>query len=384
VEITLMTTEQGLKKADDQFAAVKDALEYLDARVGPYPWPHLTFIDPPLSGTGSGGMEYTTLFTTMGGGMIPSVYRLAESVTIHEFGHAYFMGILASNEFEEPWMDEGINSYWEQRIVDDSYGDGYGLIRLPFVKLSDYEDGRSNYISSPGRSAATNDLPSWMYPHGTYSMMSYSKASTWLHTLEGLIGTETMDDVFREYYRRWAFRHPSGRDFIAVVNDVVTTEHGDKFGENMDWFFDQVLYGNEICDYRLAGISSRKIRSYTGIIDGDTVTYADADRKNDTLWLCKVGVERVGGICLPVEVLIGFDDGSELRETWDGKDRYRDFEFTGTRKATWAKVDPDNRIDMDVNRLNNSWTEKPLHEPARRMTDKFVFLMQMMISLITP
>lgn len=384
VEITLMTTEQGLKKADNQFAAVKNALEYLDARVGPYPWPHLTFVDPPISGTGAGGMEYTTLFTSIGGGMIPSFYKLAEMVTIHEFGHAYFMGMLASNEFEEPWMDEGINSYWEQRIVDHYYGDGYGLIHLPFIKMSDFEDGRRNYISSQSRSVATNDLPSWMYPHGTYSMMSYSKASTWLHTLEGLIGTETMDDVFREYYRRWAFRHPSGRDFVAVVNDVVTTEQGDVFGENMDWFFDQVLYGNEICDYRLAGISSRKIRSYAGIVDGDSVTYTDSDRKNDTLYLCKIGVERVGGICLPVEVRIGFDDGSEVNETWDGKDRYRDFDFTGPHRAIWAKVDPDNKIDIDVDRLNNSWTEKPIREPARRMMNKFVFLMQMMISLITP
>ena len=104
-----MTTEKGLKIADNQFAAVIYALEYLDARVGPYPWPHLTFVDPPVSGSGAGGMEYTTLFTSSGGGMVPSFFKMAEMVTLHEFGHAYFMGILASNEFEEPWLDEGVN-----------------------------------------------------------------------------------------------------------------------------------------------------------------------------------------------------------------------------------------------------------------------------------
>ncbi|MCK7537726.1 MAG: hypothetical protein MZV63_45625 [Marinilabiliales bacterium] len=52
VDITLLTTEKGLKIADNQFAAVIYALEYLDARVGPYPWPHLTFVDPPVSGSG--------------------------------------------------------------------------------------------------------------------------------------------------------------------------------------------------------------------------------------------------------------------------------------------------------------------------------------------
>ncbi|MGE5349056.1 MAG: M1 family metallopeptidase [Actinomycetota bacterium] len=383
VDITLLTSEPALKKADSQFEAVKHALEYLEERVGPYPWPHLTFVDPPLSGAGAGGMEYTTLFTSMGGGMVPSFMKLSEMVTIHEFGHAYFMGILASNEFEEPWLDEGINSYWEQRIVDHYYGNGYGLLKLPFIRMSDADQGRLTYITSPSRSIATNDLPSWMYPHGTYSMMSYSKAATWLHTLEGIIGTETMDNVFREYYRRWAFRHPSGKDFIAVVNDVVKDEHGDRFGENMNWFFDQVLYGSGICDYRVSGITSNKIRSYSGIVDGDSVTYTRSDRKSDTLYISRVSVERLGEVMLPVEILIGFDNGDELLEHWDGKALYRDFEYTGTRKPVWVKIDPYNRIDMDVNRINNSWTLEPERTVARRMMNKFMLLMQMMISIFT-
>lgn len=383
VDITFLTTETALKKADKQFEAVIHALEYLGERVGPYPWPHLTFVDPPVSGSGAGGMEYTTLFTSMGGGAVPSFLKMAEMVTIHEFGHAYFMGILASNEFEEPWLDEGVNSYWEQRIVDHSYGGGYGMLRLPFLKVSDTDMGRMTYITSPNRSIATNDLPSWMYPHGTYGMMSYNKAATWLHTLEGMIGTETMDNVFREYYRRWAFRHPSGIDFIAVVNDVVKSEHGDKFGENMNWFFDQVLYGSGICDYRLSGITSNKIRSYSGVVEGDSVTYTRSDRSSDTLYISRVSIERLGDVVLPVEVLIRFDNGDEVLDSWDGMDSYKDFEYTGTGKVVWAKIDPYDKIDMDVNRINNSFTLEPKHTSSRRMMNKFVLLMQMMISIFT-
>ncbi len=383
VDITLLTTEKGEKKADNQFTAVTNALEYFNERVGPYPWPHLTFVDPPLSGSGAGGMEYTTLFTSAGGGVVPSFLKMAEMVTIHEFGHAYFMGILASNEFEEPWLDEGINSYWEQRIVDHYYGGGYGLIRLPFIKMSDEDQGRIGYTSSPSRSISTNDLPSWLYPHGTYGMMSYNKAAAWLHTLEGLIGTETMDDIFREYYHRWGFRHPSARDFIAVVNDVVTKEHGDRFGENMNWFFDQVLYGNEICDYRVSGVTANKIRSYAGVIDGDSVTYTRSDRKSDTLYISRLSLERLGGITLPVEVLVGFDNGEELLELWDGKSSYKDFEYTGASKVLWAKLDPYDKIDIDVDRINNSWSNVHRFPAARRMANKFNFLIQMMISLFT-
>lgn len=383
VEITLLTHDKALKKADDQFNAVVDALEYLDTRVGPYSWPHLTFVDPPMLGMGAGGMEYTTLFTSSMGGMIPSFFKLPESVTMHEFGHAYFMGILASNEFEEPWLDEGVNSYWEQRIVDHYYGDGYGMIRLPFLKLSDTDNGRKSYISSSKRSIATNDLPSWMYPHDTYFMMSYQKTAAWLQTLEGLIGTETMDNVFREYYRRWAFRHPSGRDFIAVVNDVVRKEHGDKFGENMNWYFDQVLYGSGICDYRVANITNRKIRGYSGIQDGDTITYTKSDYKSDTLYNSVIGLERLGDITLPVEILVHFDNGDEVLETWDGKARHMDLRYNGTRRVEWAKIDPHDKIDIDVNRINNSWSGIQKFPASKRMMNKFIYLIEMLITCFT-
>ncbi|HUW91750.1 MAG TPA: M1 family metallopeptidase [Bacteroidales bacterium] len=383
VDIILLTTKNGLKISDKQIEAVKFGLEYLDANVGSYPWPHLTFVDPPVTGAGAGGMEYTTLFTSSGAGMVPGFLKMPEMVTIHEFGHAYFMGILASNEFEEPWLDEGVNSYWEQRIVDHYYGDGYGMVRLPFLKASDTDLGRSSYITSPSRSVATNDLPSWMYPHGTYGMMSYQKTAVWLHTLEGIIGTETMNNVFREYYRRWSFRHPSGRDFIAVVNEVVRREHGNRLGDDMNWYFDQVLYGSGTCDYKVLNVSNSRITGYSGIIEGDTVTFARSDRKADTLYKASIRIERSGEVMLPVEVLVGFDDGDEVMEYWDGKAKYRDFEYEGTRKVSWAKIDPENKIDMDVNRINNSWGRDDDFPASRRMMTKYVTLIQLLISMIT-
>ena len=383
IDITLLTTREGLKKKARQLAAVKNAMEYLDTHVGLYPWPHLTFVDLPDIGAGAGGMEYTTLFTSFPSAYFPKYFRDLEGVIIHEFGHAYFMGIIASNEFEEPWLDEGVNTYWEQRITDHFYGNGYGVMSLPFFKMSDTDKGRSVYTSSPDRSAATNDLPSWLYPPGTYTMMSYDKTATWLHTLEGIIGTGTTDDIFREYYRRWAFRHPSGRDFTAVADEVVRREHGDKFGENMNWYFDQVLYGNDICDYAMSEVTNRKIRGYSGIIEGDTVSYERSDFQTDSLYLSTVSVERLGGITLPLDVLVHFDNGDEVLEEWDGRARYKEFEYTGTRKVNWVKIDPYGKIDLDVNRINNSWSDNPKFPASGRMMDKFIFLMQMMITIFT-
>ena len=67
-------------------------------------------------------------------------------VTIHEFGHAYFMGILASNEFEEPWLDEGVNQFWESRIMDHYYGVNSSMIDHPLLEISDQSIARSSYV----------------------------------------------------------------------------------------------------------------------------------------------------------------------------------------------------------------------------------------------
>jgi hypothetical protein len=117
VNITLLIPKDRVSQVERQFTAVKHALEYLNDCVGPYPWPYLTIVDPPLKGSGSGGMEYTTIFTSVSSFFMPAFYHMPEMATVHEFGHAYFMGILASNEFEEPWLDEGVNTFWEDWII---------------------------------------------------------------------------------------------------------------------------------------------------------------------------------------------------------------------------------------------------------------------------
>ena len=185
VKITLLLPPERKKQAERQLTAVKNALEYLGKNVGPYPWPHLTFVDPPSKGGGSGGMEYTTIFTSESFTGVPGFLHFPEMVTIHEFGHAYFMGILASNEFEEPWLDEGVNQFWESRIMDNYYGVKTSMIDHPLLEISDQSISRSSYVNSDSRQVVTNKEYSWNYPHGTYGMMSYSKTAVCLQNSYG-------------------------------------------------------------------------------------------------------------------------------------------------------------------------------------------------------
>jgi hypothetical protein len=382
VKITLLLPPERKIQAERQLTAVKNALEYLDKNVGPYPWPYLTFVDPPAKGDGSGGMEYTTLFTSASFTGVPASLHFPEMVTIHEFGHAYFMGILASNEFEEPWLDEGVNQFWESRIMDHYYGAGTSIIDHPLLEMSDKSITRSSYVNSGSRQVVTNKEYSWNYPHGTYSMMSYSKTAVCLRTMMGIIGEETTNEIFRQYYRKWAFKHPSGRDFIDVVNEVVRKNHGDKFGPDMNWFFDQTIYGTGICDYKVSEIVNKKVSSSER--KGDTLKKADKIWSgNDSLYNATVELERLGDVMLPVDVQVHFKNGSEVMESWDGKERFRDFNYSGKGSVEWVKIDPEYKILMDVNFINNSMTLNPDKVPVRRIASKLTTLLEFFITTIT-
>jgi Peptidase family M1 domain len=384
VKITLLIPKDRSEQVDRQFTAVKYAFEYFDKNVGPYPWPYVTIVDPPKKGNGSGGMEYTTIFTSESSYWMPKYLKFPEMVTIHEFGHAYFMGILASNEFEEPWLDEGVNSFWEERILDHYYGPDAGMLDHPFLKVSDETTARMEYVLSGNRQVVSNAEYSWNYPHGTYGIMSYMKTATWLYTLMGIVGEETTNEIFKEYYRKWAFKHPSGKDFVNIVNEVVPKILGNKFGPDMNWFFDQTLYGTGICDYKVNHFLNTKVTDFTGIIvRRDSILLKKGIIANDTLYNANVQLERLGEVMLPEEILIHFNNGDQILETWDGKSRFKDFNYTGTRKVNWVKIDPDYKIKMDVNYINNSMTDNPDRKPVRRYIDKFISFMQFFIYFIS-
>ena len=244
---------------------------------------------------------------------------------------------------------------------------------------------RIGYVKASDNRVTDNTPFSWVYPQGTYAMMSYNKAATWLYTLEGIIGTETIDEVYREFYREWGFKHPTAADFVNVTSRVVKEIHGEKFGENMDWFFDQTLYGTGICDYKLDGISNSKIRSFKGIVYSDTgMVMLQHDISNDTLYKSTVRIQRLGEVMLPVDILVHFDDGSEILESWDGKARFYDLNYEGAHRAEWAKIDPYMKIYMDVNLVNNSYTIDPDHVPIRKFTRKlstYLLLLNQFLSL---
>lgn len=255
-------------------------------------------------------------------------------------------------------MDEGMTTYFEGKLVDHFYG---GMVKHRLLNVTDESIIRSNYKNSRSRQAATNKEFSWNYPHGTYAMMSYHKTGAILQTLEGLIGEEMMFRIFREYYNKWAFRHPSGKDFIDVTNEVFAGTNVRMYGPDLNWFFNQTLYSSEICDYRVSGFQNMPVPGA------------------DSIYSSSVEIERIGGLKFPVDILVHFNDSTSITENWDGSGRFIDFKYQGTRKIDWVKVDPDFKIRMDVNYINNSMTDSPDILPLRRMRNKIIAFLQFLM-----
>jgi hypothetical protein len=284
--------------------------------------------------------------------------------------------MLATNEFEEAWMDEGFNTYYETRIMDNYYGKHTSYINLFGIRIGDGEYLREDYTGMPNPKIAPVFLNSWQYVNGGYGEFTYSKTTTWMNTLEGILGQKVMDEIMQTYFKRWQFKHPCGKDFIAIVNEIVRKEFGNKFGEDMNWFFDEVLYGTNICDYKLENITVGRVESPKGIYDSVSAKkyYKLIDGQNDKPnYNSNVLISRLGEVVMPVEILVHFDNGQEILETWDGRDRTYNLIYNKPAKVVWAKVDPYNKIPMDVNRINNSYTTEPESTVINKYFAKFLF-----------
>ena len=103
-------------------------MKRFDDWYGPYPYAQITVVDPPHGAAEAGGMEYPTFITGDSGWYIPKGVHFIDLVTEHEFGHQYWYGMVATNEFENGWLDEGINSYTEVKVLDNIYGEKTSII----------------------------------------------------------------------------------------------------------------------------------------------------------------------------------------------------------------------------------------------------------------
>lgn len=375
VEITLYLQPAHANQSERYFRSAKEAIRGYGLRLGAYPYGTLTLVDPAYGAGGSGGMEYPT-FITLGTAPLLSIppfdeVLFPELVTIHEFGHQYFQGMIANNEFEESWIDEGINSYYEMVVLEEEYGD---TVRFLGMRLPAFEQQRAAIAGGDYTDPIVT--PSWGFlTSSSYGVNSYPRTAVSLHHLENLLGRETFARAMRHFFQQWQFRHPDTRNFRQAIEQAA--------GEDLDWFFDQAWHSTRELDYAVRSVESEEVDPEEGVFweDGERVVREDEEEEDDegdgdATYRSVVEVVRNGGFLHPVTVEIRFEGNHRIRRTWDGESRWIRWTFTGPHELESAVVDPDRRLALDVNRLNDSRRVEPAKLPERKLLTDFLFWLQ--------
>lgn len=373
VRMILLIEPEHKGQVERHFKALKAALKYYGLLYGPYPYETVTMVDPPFR-TECGGMEYPTLFTAGTRVLAERGVLSPEGVIIHEFGHGYWYGLVANNEFEEAWLDEGINTYSTGKVLGRAYGPG--LLSIPFLSLP-----TSRFFGMPGyydyemdRAAAINIVRvdpvttwSWKFRDNlSYGANVYNRAATLLETLELYLGDQTMSRVMRTYHSRYRFKHPGTADFMAVAAEVS--------GRDLGWFFRELFMDTLNFDYGIGKVSCDEKPAAVGGID-KKVAGGKMSEYLTTVILRRFGEAVMGGDA-SVEFTVRFKDGSEEKGAWDGRSRWAGFKFLKEARVERVTVDPRGIWLIDSNMANNSWQKSRVNRNMIGLAGRIVFALQ--------
>ena len=302
------------KDAADQ---TRMSIDEYSTRWFKYPWPQMSAVEGPIS-----GMEYPMLIMEA---KSDDKYDLYNVVT-HEAGHNWFPMIVGSNERTHMWMDEGFNTFINTFSEARRYPEKGDQMARALGERSIIETAMKTGVDQP-----IDIMPDRIDPR-LLGNTQYTKPSVGLQLLrEEILGTAAFDDAFREYIRRWAYKHPSPADFYRTMEDVG--------GRRLDWFWREWFIENVHFDQAI-----------------DT---AATTRQGDTQMAVVQYGNRARGV-LPIHARFTFDDGSVENfdypaEVWSTNTRryLRTYAFRG-KTLTRIELDPDKRVP-DIDRTNNVW-----------------------------
>ena len=404
VQVSVLYPPDYASNAQPVLQATIDSLQYFSDTLGGYPYKSATAVIPPYGADEAGGMEYPTFFTAdstrQDAPGTPGRFAL-DFVTVHEFGHGYFYGILASNEFEEPYLDEGMNEYWDQRMMTARKQDI--VLTKPWLepfgigtRLTPFEIERLG--ASLGDPADPLGRNAWeRLSSGSYGTV-YSRTATAMRQIEALVGTPAMERAMKLYYARWKFRHPSTADLQAALAE------GTGRPDIVDAAFDAFIYGTGKVDDRVSSITSQEVLPLPGyvaykgkqvLVGSKAIDKAIEDRRdawkkkhpNATDWQGafpwkSIVVVRRDGIAVPQVLRVKFADGSQRDMAVTTTGSWQRFTFVGPAKAVSAQLDPDDKVRMDTNELNDSRTVEADGNAARRWFRDFAMLLQSLFALL--
>lgn len=191
---------------------IKQSVHFNSKYIGEYPYPVVSVVQSILGFTG--GMEYPTITN------INSKYDISilKQLIKHEVGHNWFQAILASNERKFPWLDEGLNAYYDNRFLKAN-----GESKDPF------ESAILGGIIKTKNDQPIN-TPSADFTSMNFSLFAYEKFANWLELIEQEVGEKTIDNIIQQYYNDWKFKHPQPQDFKKYFDSIPNFNSSYYFG----------------------------------------------------------------------------------------------------------------------------------------------------------
>ena len=362
VSLRILMQPAHWSQAERHEKILKETLDHFERWYGPYPYKTITLVDPEPD-SAAGGMEYPTFITGDSNWFMPEGLHVPELVVEHEFGHQYWYGMVATNEFEDAWMDEGINSYTEVKVLDSILGQKTSIMNLAGATMGERESQRLGYIGMADIDPIAQKAYDY-YSFNSYGGITYGTTASVLLTLENIIGEDTMQKAMHVYFMKYRFTHPTKEDFLKTIEEVS--------GKDLRWYFNQAIYGSPVMDYKVLKIESFPANWY------EEEKKKSAGKKDDknTVYRSSVWLQRKEDFVMPVEVEIKFDNGEKIREHWDGVSRWTRFGYEKKAKVVSAEIDPDHRTHIDRNDFNNSYTAEANGKPARKVANYWLFMTQ--------
>jgi len=364
IEVKFLLQPENINLANRNFTAAINTIEYLEKYIGEYPYSELTLVDAPRS-SNLGGMEYPGIVTYFTPLFTPVELQHPEATIIHEIIHQYFYAAVSSNEVYEGWLDEGLTSYLEGKILQEFYGnpelyfrfiDYYPVFGLNFLsfnevpliyslrklKVSPYAYSLYEYYLNNGLGSmqdSTYKLPSYL------STMTnvYSTPSLFYQTLDNYIGSGETLRLISKYYKNNKFRIVKAEDMLNIIR---------KYRDgNLNWLIDNVLKGNKKYDYKV-----------------DAVKQIDENKY-------KIFVERLEEGTAPTQIAI-YTEVDTTYLDWDGKDRWKEFTFKSENPVIAVEIDPQRKNLFDKNFANNSYTVDTKYWGSLSIAIRWLFWIQ--------
>lgn len=316
---------------------MEEALNYMNANFGKYPYPVYSFIQG-----GDGGMEYPMATLITGHRSLGSLV----GVSVHEMMHSWYQMVLGFNESYYYWMDEGFANYGAQRVMEHLKAKGLLTGPPDPMPFKSFYSGYANLVQG-GIQEPLSTHADHFNLHTAYSISAYNKGALFFNQMEYVIGKPAFDQGLLDFYNSWKFKHPDDNDFIRIM------EHAS--GLELDWYKDYMVYSTKTIDY-----------SVDTVFDDGSGSTVYLSRRDYMPMPVDVVISLTNGtkqyFTIPLDIMLGakYEQGAggvpyQVLPDWEWVNLIYQFHIPyNTDQVSSVMIDPSMRM-ADLNRDNNLW-----------------------------